>query len=96
MSKAVFFVVSNGNTGHDQVIVITFCHFPNCSIIYSVVPVYYCPRHPYNTISSGFLKFYIGFQKVTSEPIEHSDFVDPQGCSWITPYQNQKLLTIFK
>ena len=63
------------------------CRFPNCSIIYPVVPVYYCPGHPSNTISAGALKFYIGFQKVTSEPLEHFDFVDPQGRSWISPYQ---------
>ena len=35
----------------------------------------------------GDLKFYIGFKKVTSEPLEHCDFVDPQGCSWISLYQ---------
>ena len=47
------------------------------------------PGNLYNTISSGALKFYVGFQKVTSEPLEHSDFVYPQGRSWISTYQNQ-------
>ena len=27
------------------------------------------------------------FKKVTSEPLEHRDFVDPQGSPWISPYQ---------
>ena len=88
--------LANGKTGHDQGIGIILCLFPNCSIIYPVVQVYYCPGHPSNTISSGGIKLYVDSQKVTSEPLEHSDFVDPQGRSWITPYQNQKLLTIFK
>ena len=77
--------LANVNTVHDQIIGIILCHFPNCSIIYPVVPVYYYPGHPYNTISSGSLKFYAGFQKVASEPHEHFDFVDPQGRSWRSP-----------
>ena len=43
-------------------------------------------RHPSTTISPGYLKFYGGFQKVTYEPIKHCDFVEPQGCSWKSPY----------
>ena len=78
--------LANGNMGLAQGIGIILCHFPNCSIIYPVGPVYYCPGHPSNTISSGALKFYIGFKKVTSEPLEHCDFVDPQNCSWISPH----------
>ena len=81
--------LANGKTGHDQGIGIILCLFPNCSIIYPVVQVYYCTGHPYSTISSYALKFYVGFQKVTSEPLEHCDFVDPQGCSWRSPYHNQ-------
>ena len=61
--------LANGNTGHAQGIGIILCPFPNFSIIYTVGPVYYCPGHPSNTISSGALKFYIGFKKVTSEPL---------------------------
>ena len=61
--------LANGNTGHAQGIGIILCRFPNCSIIYPVGPVYYFPGHPYNTISSGALKFYIGFKKVTSETL---------------------------
>ena len=82
----------NGNTGHAQGIGIILCCFPNCLIIYPVGPVYYCTGHPSNTISSGALKFYIGFKKVTSEPLEHCDFVDPQDRSWRSPYQTRKNL----
>ena len=82
--------LANGNTGHAQVIGIILCRFPNCLIIYPAGPVYYCPGYSSNTISSGALKFYIGFKKVTSETLEHCDFVEPQGCSWRSPYQTQK------
>ena len=34
-------------------------------------------------ISLGALKFYVVFKKGTSEPLEHCDFVYPQGCSRI-------------
>ena len=54
--------------------------------------VYYFPGHPSNTISSGVLKFYVGFQKVTPEPLEHCYFVDPQGHSWRSTCQTQKNL----
>ena len=57
-----------------------------------MLPVYYCLGHPYKTISSGDLKFYAGFKKVTSEPLEHCDFVDPQGRSWRPRYQNNNNL----
>ena len=78
--------LANGNTGHAPGIGIILCRFPNCSIIYPVGPVYYCPGQPSNNISPGVLKFYIGFNKVTSEPLEHCDFVDPQIRSWRSPY----------
>ena len=55
--------LANGNTVHAQGIGIILCCFPNCSIIYTVGPVCYCPGHPSNTISSGYLKLYIGFLK---------------------------------
>ena len=58
--------------------------------------VYYFPGRPLNTISSGALKCCVGFQKVTSEPPEHCDFVDPQGCSWISTYRTQKNLEYLK
>ena len=77
--------LSNVNTGHSQGIGIILYTFPNCSIIYSVGPVYYFPGHPSNTISSGSLKFYAGFKRVMSEPLEHFDLVDPQSHSWISP-----------
>ena len=61
--------LANGNTVNAQVIGTVLWHFPKCYIIYLVVPVYYCPGHPSKTISSGSIKFYVGFQKVTSEPL---------------------------
>ena len=73
--------LDNGNTGHAQGIGIILCRFPKFSIIIPVGPVYYCPGHPSNTISSGALKFYIGFLNVTSEPLEHCEFFDLQGRS---------------
>ena len=82
--------LANGNTKHAQVIGIILCCFPNCSTIYPVGKVYYCHGHPYNTISLVALKFYVGSQKVTLEPLEHCNFVDLKYCSWRSPYQTQK------
>ena len=48
--------LSNGNMVYAQEIGIVLCRFPNCLIMYSVIPVYYCPGHPSNTISLGDLK----------------------------------------
>ena len=84
--------LDNGNTGYDQGIRIILCIITNCFIIYPVVTVYYCPYHPSNTISSGTLKCFVGFQKVTYKPLENCDFVDPQGHYWISPYHNQNNL----
>ena len=96
MSKFSMFVptnaivkLSNGNMVHAQVIAIILCCFPYCSIIYPVGPVYYFRGYPYNTISSGSLKFYIGFQTFTSEPLDNCDLVQNQGRSLRSPYQNQ-------
>ena len=75
--------LANVNTGHARGIGIILCCFPKCLIIYQVEPVYYCPGHPSKNISSGALKFYTGLKKVTFEPLEHCDFVDPQGRYWI-------------
>ena len=69
---------------------------PNCTVIYPVGPVYYCPDQTSKTISLVSLKYYYGFQKVTSEPLEHRNFVDPQGHSWRSPYQNRKKLDYIK
>ena len=84
--------LDNGNTGHAQGIGIILCCFTNCYIIYPVVPVYYCPGHPSNTILSSALIFYVGFQKVMPGPLEHCEFVDPKGQSWRSPYQTQNKL----
>ena len=83
---------SYGKTWHAQVIRILLCFFPNCPIIYPVGQVYYFPGHPSNTISLGDLKWYVGFKKVTSEPLEHFGFVDPQGCSWRSPLRTRNNL----
>ena len=80
--------LANGNTGNAQGIGIILCHFINCLTIYPVVPVHYCPSYPSKKISSGDLKFYVGFQKVTYKPLKFFDFVDPQSHSWRSPYQN--------
>ena len=58
--------LANGNTGHTQGVGIILCCFHNCLNIYLVGPFYYCTGHPSNTLSSGSLKFYIGFVNVTS------------------------------
>ena len=77
--------------GHAQVIGIILCHFTSCPIIYPVVPVYHFPGNPYNTISSGDLKFYPGFQKIRYEHLEYYDFIVPQGGSyWRSPYQTRE------
>ena len=50
--------LANGNTGHAQGIEVILCRFPKCSIIYPVVPVYYCPGHlttPYHKVLSNFM-----------------------------------------
>ena len=64
----------------------------NFPIINLVGSVYYFTGHPSNTISSGDLKCYVAFQKVASGPLEHFNFVDPQGRSWRSPYRTQKNL----
>ena len=84
--------LANRNTGHTQIIDITLCCFTNYNIIYPMEPVYYCPVHTSKTISLGDLKFYVGFQNITSETIEHCVFVDPQCNYWRLPYQDQNSL----
>ena len=82
----------NGNMLHAQGIGIISCHFYNFSIIYPVGPVYYCLGCPSNTISVGALKCFAGFQKFAFEPLEHCEFVDPQGHFWRLPYQTQNII----
>ena len=53
--------LANWNTRHAQVIGIILFIFPNFPIIYPPGSVYYFPGHPSNIISSGALKFYVGF-----------------------------------
>ena len=54
--------------------------------------VHYCPDHNSNTISSGALNFYAVFKNVTSEPLDHCEFFDPQSCYCIPPYQTKNNL----
>ena len=56
-------------------------YYTNYTIIYKVGTVYFCPSNPSNTISMVALKCYVSFQKVTSDPLEYYDFVEPQGSS---------------
>ena len=70
--------LANGQTGNAEEVGIFLCRFPNCSIIYPVIPVYYCLGHPYRTISLGALKCYVDFQKCISETLEHCDIVDTE------------------
>ena len=53
--------ISNRNTGHAKGIGVILCRFPNYLIIYPAGSVYYFLGYPSNTLSSGALKFYIGF-----------------------------------
>ena len=69
-----------------------FYVFFNYPIIYPVRPVYYCSGHLSNTLSFYDLKYYVGFQNFVSEPLEHFNFVDPQGTSWSSPYRTRKIL----
>ena len=80
--------LDNGNTGRAQGIrvVIFLSHFTYGGVIF------YCLGHFPNTISLGSLKLYVSFQKVAYEPLGHCEFVDPQGRSWISPYQTQNNL----
>ena len=84
--------LANGNTVNAQVIGIILCRLTNCPIIYDLGSVYYCPFHPSNTLSLGSLKCYVGFKNDMTEPLEHYDFLEPQGCSCISLYSTQKHL----
>ena len=88
--------MANGNTGHAQGIGIILCLFTNCYILYPLGQVYYFLGHHSNTISSGALKFYVGFQKFTFEPIKHCEFVDSIGSSLKSLYQNQNNIDYFQ
>ena len=84
--------LANENMAHVQVMDIILCHFTNCPIIYPVVTVYYYPGNPSNAISYYYLKFYLGFQNITSKHLEYCDFIYPQGSSWRSRYQTGKTL----
>ena len=88
--------LANGNMGHARVIGIILCCFPNCPIIYPVVPVYYCPFHPSNTISLVALKCSVCFEKFIFEPLEHCDFIYPLYHYWISPYNTRNNLDYFQ
>ena len=84
------------NTRHAQGMGVVLCRFPNFPIIYPVGPVYYCPGCPSNTISLGTLIFYVGFQKFTSEPLEHCIFFTPKVVLRDHHTRLKKKRTIFK
>ena len=84
--------LSNRNTVHDQLISIILCRFPNCFITYTVGLVYYFPGNPSNTILSGALKFFVGFQKFASETLEHSDLLN---LKVVLRYHHTRLKNIF-
>ena len=86
--------LAHGNMGHVQGIWIILCHFTNCPNLYAVIPDF--TGHPSVIISSGDLKCYFGFQNITSEPLEHCYFIEPQGCSWRSPYQTLKKWNLSK
>ena len=56
-----------------------------------VTVYYYSHQHP-NTISLGALKCHVFSQSVTSEPLDHYNFVDPQDISWRSPYMTHTSL----
>ena len=67
--------LANVSMGHAQGIRVISCSFTNFPIIYPVELVYYFPGHPSSIISLDALKYFVGFQKVASELIEHCDFL---------------------
>ena len=72
--------LANEHMGNYQVIRVISYHFPNFPIIYLAGIFYYCIGHPSSTILLVSIKFYAGFQNITSEPLEFVYFVDPQVC----------------
>ena len=83
---------ANWYTVHAQGIGIILCGFTNCTIIYLVESVYYCPGHPFNTVSLGLLKWNVGFQKVLSETLENFDFPSPSRLFLDIPLPESKIL----
>ena len=77
VSTKAILKLANGNTGYVQVIGVILYHFPNLPIICPVGPLYSFPGDRSNAISLGALKFYVGFQNITSEPLEHCYFFNP-------------------
>ena len=87
--------LANRNTVYSQLFGVALCNFTNCSIIYIVVTVYCCPGQPYNTTSLGSPKFYIGFLKFASEPLEHCDYLPSRSFLDNTlPYSKQFILSL--
>ena len=79
--------LANRSTLHTQGTGIILCRFTNCPIIYTVGPVYYFPDHHFNTISSGVLKYYVAFQKVTSKPIGNLGPIISQSTTWMAGFR---------
>ena len=87
---------ANGYTVHAQGIGIILCHFPNCFIICTVLPVYYCTYHPFNTISSGALKFHVGFKKFLLNLLNIVTLSTLKVVLGDQPTRLKTILTIFK
>ena len=87
--------LANGNTVHAQGIGIILCYFTNCLIIYPVVPVYYFPGHLSNTLSSGALKFYIGFKRLHLKLLNIVTFLTLKVVIGDHPTRLATILTIF-
>ena len=79
--------LANRKVRHSWGIGVILCPFTNSPIMYLMGLFYYCPGHPSNTISLGALKYYVGFQKVTTDTLEYCDYFDPHDCIWIWIYR---------
>ena len=88
--------LDNGNTGHNQIIGIILCCFPNCSIIYKMGTVYYCQGRPANTLSPVSLKFYVCSRKVTYNILNIVSLLNLKGVLGDHPNRLKTISTIFK
>ena len=82
--------------GHAQGIGIVLCYLPNRPIMYLVGPVYSFTVQLSNTTSMGNLKFYLGSQKVMSEPLKNYAFWTLKVVLRSHPTRLRTIWTIFK
>ena len=86
----------NRNTGNTQLIGVILYLFPKFSILYPVGPVYYCPGHPYNIISSGALHFYVGFKRFRLKLLNILTLLNLKVIIGYQPTRLKKIFTILK